>query len=151
MLSSYLNMAALDRANFLLNGCLIVVETMDKSDFILRIQNIIISLISSIKNKNFSSVSNLSKELEGDSDFNSIHVISSYIFENDHKNEQKLMFILEFTYRSINILYINGYALDVDSFFREEPVDNDIDVLCNLIQEFDDVDILNKFEKLFIK
>lgn len=142
-------MTVLERVNLLLKGCLIVIETIDKSDFILRIHNIILSLIDSIRNNDFSNVYNLSKELEGDSDFNSIHVISSYIFENDYKNEQKLMFILESLYRSINMLYINGYVLDVDSFFREEPIDNDIDILYNLTKEFDDINISNKFEQLF--
>lgn len=98
----------------------------------------------------FNVVSAVSKELAGESDLDSINVLASCIFENDVKNEQKLMFVLEVFYRIINRLYIKGYAKNVDSFFTEEPIDDDILTFHNLIQEFEDCEILDKFEVLFL-
>lgn len=143
-------MSDIDKVDLLLNFCLLVIDTIDKNEFISKIHQIVLKLKNSIATNDFNVVSAVSKELAGESDFDSINVLASCIFENDIKNEQKLMFVLEVFYRIINRLYIKGYAKNVDSFFTEEPIDDDIFAFYNLVQEFEDCEILDKFEVLFL-
>lgn len=145
----YHNISDINKVDLLLKSCVLVIDDIDKNELILKINQMVLNLQNSITTNNFDIVPIISKQLAGESDFDSIHVIASYIFENDYKNERKLMFVLEVLYRVINKLYTNGCATNVDSFFWEEPIDDDMTILYNLIKDFEDDEILIKFGELF--
>lgn len=110
----------LERVCFLIESCFLVINTMKKHEIVLKIYELLKIFKECIKNNNFAEVKYISEILEGTSELDSIHVIASYIFEDDKSNSKKLLFILEALYFCISSLYLNKYVDSVDSVFWDE-------------------------------